>query len=74
MRVKKKMDDVSEILPEQTEVTEQEKDTESAIRKNPQRARKKPTYLQDFETEETRDKLQTCIDFCYRAACDIPQT
>lgn len=65
---------MSEILPEQAEETKQENDTEGVIRRNPQRASKKPTYLQDFETEEKGDKLQTCIDFCYRAACDIPQT
>lgn len=65
--------DVSETAPKQTEVPQQGDDAERT-RRNPKRERKKPTYLQDFETEEKGDKLQTCIDFCYRAVCDIPQT
>lgn len=63
--------DVSEIVPKQAEVPQPADGVESM---RPQRARKKAAYLQDFETEEKMDKLQTGIDFCYRDVCDIPQT
>ena len=65
---------VSGTLPEQTESTQPGRVTETINRNNPQRIRKKPTYRQEFETEDTVDKLQTCVDSCYRAVCDIPQT
>lgn len=55
--------EVSEAIPEQT-----------IIRRYPQRNRKKPTHLQDFETEETEDKLQMSVDRCYKVVCDVPQT
>ena len=45
--------------------------TETVIRRYPPRTKKRPAHLQDFETD---DKLHTCIDSCYRAVCDIPQT
>lgn len=41
--------------------------------KNPPRTTRKPVRLQDYETEDTVDKLVTCVDSCYRAVCDIPQ-
>ena len=66
--------DVSGTLPEQTENTQPSRVAETVNRRNPQRIRKKPNYLQEFETEDTVDKLQTCVDSCYRAVCDIPQT
>lgn len=47
--------------------------TEHVTRKNPPRTRRKPVCLQDYETEDTVDKLVTCVDSCYRAVCDIPQ-
>lgn len=65
---------VSGTLPEQTESTQPGRVTKTVNKKNPQRIRKKPAYLQEFETEDTMDKLQTCVDSCYRAVCDIPQT
>ena len=43
-------------------------------RRNPQTNRRRPSHLQEFETEDKVDKLQTSTDFCYRAVCDIPQT
>ncbi len=65
---------VSETLPEQTESTQPGKTTETVNRRNPPRTRRRPAHLQDFETENMEDKLQTCIDFCYRAVCNVPQT
>ncbi len=65
---------VSGALPEQTESTQPGRDTETVKRRNPERIKKKPTYLQEFETKDAVDKLQTCVDSCYRAVCDIPQT
>lgn len=65
---------VSGALPEQSENTQPGKDTKTVKRRNPQRIRKKPAHLQEFETEDTVDKLQTCVDSYYRAVCDIPQT
>ncbi|RXN30671.1 Retrovirus-related Pol poly from transposon TNT 1-94 [Labeo rohita] len=58
--------DTSETMPEQTE--------ETSVRRNPSRIRRRPAHLQDFEVDNLEDKLQTCIDFCYRAVCDVPQT
>ncbi|KAL1263577.1 hypothetical protein QQF64_006316 [Cirrhinus molitorella] len=66
--------EVSETLPEQTGSVQPGTAAETIIRKNPPRARRMPAHLQDFETENMTDKLQTCIDFCYKAVCDIPQT
>lgn len=66
--------DVSDTLPEQTEHTQPGKATETVIKRNPPRTRRRPAHLQEFETEDTDNKLQTCVDFCYRAVCDIPQT
>ena len=66
--------DISETLPEQTECIQPGKTTENVIRRNPPRIRKKPVRLQEFETEDAEDKLQACVDSCYRAICDIPQT
>lgn len=67
---------VSGALPEQTERTQPGKATETVIRRNPRRTRRQPSHLQEFETEfeDTVDKLVTCVDSCYRAVCDIPQT
>lgn len=65
--------DTSETLSEQTEHTQPDKTTETAMRKNPTRVRRKPAHLQDFETDNQEDKLQTCIDSCYRVICDVPQ-
>ena len=65
---------VSGTIPEQTEITKPGRVTETVNGRNPQRIRKKPAYLQEFETENTVDKLQICVDSCYRAVCDIPQT
>ncbi|MCI4389198.1 hypothetical protein PGIGA_G00095200, partial [Pangasianodon gigas] len=61
-------------LPEQIERTQPGKVTEIVIRRNPPRTRRRPAHLQEFEIENMEEKLQTCIDFCYRAVCDIPQT
>ncbi|KAL0159683.1 hypothetical protein M9458_043408, partial [Cirrhinus mrigala] len=58
--------DTSETMPEQTE--------ETSVRRNPSRIRRRPAHLQDFEVDNLEDKLKTCIDFCYRAVCDVPQT
>lgn len=66
--------DVPEISPEQADPNQSGRVAETVSRKNPPRTRKMPAHLQDFEIEDTEDKLQTCIDFCYRAVCDIPQT
>lgn len=60
--------------PEQTENAQPCETTETVHRRNPPRNRKKPVYLQEFETEDAVVKLQTCVDSCYRAVCDIPQT
>ena len=62
-------------LSEQTERTQPGKATETVNRRNPLRARRPPGHLKGFETEfeDTVDKLETCVDFCYRAVCDIPQ-
>lgn len=65
---------VSETLSEQTEPAQLGETTEIVIRRNPPRTRRLPAHLQDFEIENVEDKLQTCIDFCYRAVCDIPHT
>lgn len=61
-------------LPEQTECTLSGKVTETVNRRNPTRARRRSANLPQFETEDMEDKLQICIDFCYRIACSIPQT
>lgn len=53
---------VTETLLEQTENTQPGRVTETVNKRNPQRIRKKPAYLQKFETEDTMDKLQTCVD------------
>ena len=65
---------VSGALPEQTESTQPGRVTETVNRRNPPRTRRRPIHLQEFETEDTVDKLETCVDSCYRAVCDIPQT
>ncbi|KAJ8412641.1 hypothetical protein AAFF_G00115920 [Aldrovandia affinis] len=57
-----------------TERIQPGKVTETGTRKNPPRTKRRPTYLQEFETEDTEDRLQTCVDSCYRAVCDIPRT
>lgn len=46
---------------------------ETARRENPARTKRKPGYLQDYDTE-CNDNLQMCVDFCYRAVCDLPNT
>ena len=56
-----------------SEAEGEQQSTERGARKNPPRARKKPAHLQDYETEDTVDKVVTCVDSCYRAVCDIPQ-
>lgn len=66
-------DDVSETLPQQRQSEPPGEISETVGRRNPIRARKKPVHLQDFETDNTVDKMQVCIDSCYRAVCDIPQ-
>jgi len=65
---------VSGTLLEQTDNAQPGRVIKTNNRRNPQRLRKKPVYLQEFETENTVDKLQTCMDVSYRAVCDIPQT
>lgn len=60
--------------PEQTENAQPGETTVTVHRRNPPRNRKKPVHLQEFETEDAVGKLQTCVDSCYRAVCDIPQT
>lgn len=59
-------DDISMVEGEQLS-------TECVTRKNPTRTRRKPVHLQDYETEDKVDKLVTCVDYCYRAVCDMPQ-
>lgn len=61
-------------LPEKTECTQSGEVTETVHRRNPPRAKRRPAHLQDFETGDTEDNLNTCIDFCYRAVCDVPHT
>lgn len=56
--------------PEQTRNAQPNETTETVDRRN----RKKPVYLQVFETEDAVGELQTCLNSCYRAVCDIPQT
>lgn len=65
---------VNETLPEKTEHTQPGEVTETVNRRNPPRNKRRPTHLQDFETEDMGDTLNTCLDFCYRAVCDVPQT
>lgn len=60
--------------PEQAENAQPDKTAETVHRRNPPRDRKKPAHLQDFETEDALGKLQTCMDSCNRAVCDISQT
>lgn len=47
--------------------------TERVTRTNPPRIRRKPGHLQDYETDDTINKIVTSVDHCYRAVCDIPQ-
>ena len=42
-------------------------------RKNPPRVRRRPVHLQEYDMEDTADRLVTSVDSCYRAICDIPQ-
>lgn len=65
---------VSGTLPDMTECKPRGKATETVIRRYPLRNRRLPSHLQEFETEDAVDKLITCVNFCYRAVCDIPQT
>lgn len=65
---------VSGTLPGMTECKPQGKATETVIRRYPLRNRRLPSHLQEFETEDAVDKLITCVNSCYRAVCDIPQT
>lgn len=37
------------------------------------RAKKKPSYLNDYVTDDD-DQVFTNIDYCYRLACDVPQS
>ena len=68
------MQDVdSGTLPKQSENT-QPGGVTGTVRRNPPRNRRKPDHLLEFETEDAVGKLQTCVDSCYRAVCDIPQT
>ena len=53
---------VTETLPENSEYTQPGEATETVIRRNPPRTKKKTVHLQDFETEDTEDKLHTCMD------------
>lgn len=64
----------TEVLCEQSGTEQPEGNTETVTRRNPPRTKQKPVYLKDFETDGAMDKLQTCVDYCYRAICDIPQT
>lgn len=61
-------------LPEKTDFTQPGEVTETENRRNPLRAKRRPAHLQDFETGDREDNLNTCMDFCYRAVCDVPQT
>lgn len=58
--------DVSEVKCEQPS-------TKREDRKNPPRTRRMPVRLHDYDTGDTTDRLVTCVDYCYRAVCDIPQ-
>lgn len=62
--------DVTDASPEHTEC----KTTETVTRRNLKRTKRKPVYLQDYETEDMEDKLKSCVDSCYKVVCDIPQT
>lgn len=63
----------SETLPEQTESTQPDGATETVIRRNPPRNRRRLAHLQDFETGNMEDKLQTCIEFCsMRYTANLP--
>lgn len=43
-----------------SEVEGEQQSTERVTRKNPPRNRRRPIHLQDYETEDTEDKLVTC--------------
>ena len=43
----------------------------------PKRERRPPQYYRDYKCEvkcDDDDKALTSIDYCYRVACDVPQT
>lgn len=61
-------------LPEKTECTQPGEVTETESRRNPPRAIKSPAHLQGCETGDTEDNLNTCMDVCYSAKCDVPHT
>lgn len=52
----------------------EQRDSETVGRRYPQRHRKKPGHLQEFEMEDPEERVNICIDSCYRAVCDIPQS
>ena len=60
--------------PEETERIQPGEVTETVTRKNPPRAKRRPAHLQDYDTGDTDDNLNTCVDCCYRAVCDVPHT
>lgn len=67
------VDNKDEIVPSQdmhgggseTESTQLVIVTETVHRSSPLRKRRKPAHLQEFETEDSVDKLQTCMDSCH---------
>lgn len=68
------VDNTNERVDEKPEHTKPCEITETVNRRNPPRTKRRPAHLQDYETGDTEDNLNTCIDFCYRAVCDVPHT
>lgn len=60
--------------PKKTESTQPGEVTEIVYRKNPTRAKRRLVHLQGYDTGDTEDNLNTCMDLCYRAVCDVPHT
>lgn len=56
-----------------SEVESEQPSTENGARRNPPRNRRMPVRFMDYDTDTT-DRLVTCVDACYKAVCDIPQT
>lgn len=48
--------------------------TENDSNRYPTRVRKKPSYLEEYVTENNDDLVLTNIDYCYRLTSGVPQT